>query len=167
VLIGRRSHLSSGTHLEIGAFTLLGPNVYVASIEHQYEGNNLRPMLQTGMRDLGRLVVEENCWLGMNSVVSGGFTVGRGSVVGANAVLRESVPPFSIAVGSPARVVRMYNPATDKWEAASSAEDRARIEAARQKHPLPSRAEFLAQLHQANQGRAVPAIVGGRSEHIV
>jgi serine acetyltransferase len=46
----------------------------------------------------------------------GELTVGRGSVVGANSVLRKAVPPLSITVGSPARVVRMFNPISEQWE---------------------------------------------------
>jgi acetyltransferase-like isoleucine patch superfamily enzyme len=52
------------------------------------------------------IVVEEDCWLGMNSVVMPGIKIGRGSVIGANAVVTHDVPPYSVAVGSPARVVR-------------------------------------------------------------
>jgi acetyltransferase-like isoleucine patch superfamily enzyme len=167
VLIGRRAVLSSGQRLEVGAFTIFGPNVYVASAEHQYQGNHLQPMMQTGIRDLGSLVIEENCWLGMNASAVGGFTIGRGSVVGANAVLRNSIPPFSIAVGAPARIVRMFNPVTEAWESVKSSADQERIEAARLEKPLPGRAEFLAQLKAANNGRPIPPIVAGRGEHMV
>jgi acetyltransferase-like isoleucine patch superfamily enzyme len=50
--------------------------------------------------------IGEDCWLGMNSVVMPGVTVGRGCVIGANAVVTRNLPPYSIAVGVPARIVR-------------------------------------------------------------
>jgi acetyltransferase-like isoleucine patch superfamily enzyme len=52
------------------------------------------------------IVVEEDCWLGMNSVVMPGIKIGKGCVVGSNAVVTRDLPPYSVAVGSPARVVR-------------------------------------------------------------
>lgn len=63
--------------------------------------------------------IEEDCWLGMNSVVMPGITVGRGCVVGANSVVTHDLPPYSVAVGTPARVVRrrfVFTPsATIDW----------------------------------------------------
>ncbi|MCB2109142.1 MAG: glycosyltransferase [Rhodobacteraceae bacterium] len=166
VLVGRRAVLSSGTYLEIGSHTIFGPNVYVSSAEHEYEGNHLKPILMCGIRDHGGLVVEENCWLGMNAVVSGQLTVGRGSVVGANSVLRQSIPPFSIAVGSPARVVRMWNPKTDAWEPVRDDADRARIEQARAEVPIPSRAELKQRLDAANGGQPLHPVVAGLGLHL-
>jgi acetyltransferase-like isoleucine patch superfamily enzyme len=166
VLIGRRATLSSGTYLEVGAYTIFGPNVYLSSAEHEYDGNHLRPILQCGIDDLGSVVVEENCWLGTNVVVTGNIVIGRGSVIGANAVVRQSVPPFAVAVGSPARVVKMLNPESSAWEPVKSAADIARIDQARATHPLPSRAQFLAALKAAAGGQGVPPIVAGRGEHL-
>lgn len=166
VLVGRRAVLSSGTYLEIGAHTIFGPNVYVASAAHEYIGNHLKPILQCGIRDWGRVVLEENCWLGMNAVVDGDLTIGRGSVVGANSVLRQSLPPFSLAVGSPARIIRMLNPETEQWEPVDTNEDRARIEAARQRKPFPDRAAYKAILDKANSGRTVHPAVAGNGMHL-
>lgn len=160
VLIGRRAVLSSGTHLEIGSYTIFGPNVYVSSAEHEYVGNHLKPILDCGVRDLGRLTVEENCWLGMNAVVDGNLTVGRGSVVGANSVLRRSIPPFSIAVGAPARVVRMLNPKTEQWEPVESDQDLARVEAARAEKPFPERTAYKALLDKTGRQPLHPIVAG-------
>jgi acetyltransferase-like isoleucine patch superfamily enzyme len=52
------------------------------------------------------ICVEEDCWLGMNSVIMPGVTIGRGCVVGSNAVVTHDLPPYSVAVGAPARIVR-------------------------------------------------------------
>src|SRR5258708_24525977 len=52
------------------------------------------------------IVVEEDCWLGMNSVVMPGIKIGKGCVIGSNAVVTRHLPPYSVAVGSPARIVR-------------------------------------------------------------
>jgi galactoside O-acetyltransferase len=52
------------------------------------------------------IVVEDDVWLGSGAIVLDGVHIGRGSVIGAGAVVTEDLPPYSIAVGSPARVVR-------------------------------------------------------------
>ncbi|MBL8631528.1 MAG: glycosyltransferase [Rhodospirillaceae bacterium] len=166
VLVGRRAMLSSMTYLEIGDHTIFGPNVYVASSAHEYEGNHLQPILMCGVRDLGRVVVEENCWLGTNVVVDGNITIGRGSVVGANSVVRHSMPPFSVAVGAPAKIVRMLNPETEKWESVATEADMARMEAARKRKPFPDRATYKEILRKANGGRGLDPVVGGFGIHM-
>ena len=166
VLLGRRSVISSGSHLEIGAFTLLAPNVYVASAEHRYDGSPVRPIYQCGIRDHGSLIIEENCWLGINSVVTGGIRIGRGSVVGANSVVRHDVPPFTVIAGNPARIVRMFNPVSGAWEPVRNAEDQARIEADRQRAGLPTRADYAAFLLRVGGAQGVDPIVAGREEHL-
>jgi virginiamycin A acetyltransferase len=51
------------------------------------------------------VVVEHDCWLGQNAVVLKGVRIGHHSIVGANSVVAEDVPPCSIAGGVPARVI--------------------------------------------------------------
>ena len=166
VLIGRRAVVSSGTFLEIGSHTIFGPNVYVASNEHEYIGNHRKPILACGIRDHGSLIVEENCWFGMNSIITGGITVGRGSVVGANSVLRDSIPPFSVAIGTPAKVVRMLNPENEQWESIQTDADRVRIAAVRERMPFPDRASYKAQLDQAGGGRPLQPVLAGLGLHL-
>lgn len=50
--------------------------------------------------------IERGAWLGQNVVVLPGVTIGHGAVIGANSVVREDVPPRTVALGAPARVVR-------------------------------------------------------------
>ena len=52
------------------------------------------------------IVVDDDCWLGMNAVVSPGVHVGRGCVIGANSVVTHDLPPYSVAAGTPARIIR-------------------------------------------------------------
>jgi acetyltransferase-like isoleucine patch superfamily enzyme len=54
-------------------------------------------------------VIEEGAWLGQNVVVGPGVTIGRGAVIGANSVVLSDVPARSVAVGSPATVVRILD----------------------------------------------------------
>ena len=50
-------------------------------------------------------MIEDDVWIGLNCAIVPGVRIGRGSVVGAGAVVNRNLPPFSIAVGVPARVV--------------------------------------------------------------
>ena len=51
------------------------------------------------------VVIEDDCWIGLNAVILQGVTLGHGCIIGAGAVVTRSIPPWSIAVGVPARVV--------------------------------------------------------------
>src|SRR5204863_9122804 len=62
-----------------------------------------RPMPTTGRPEA--VVLEDNVWVGFEAVVHPGVHVGEGSVIGARAVVRDDVPPYSVVVGDPARVV--------------------------------------------------------------
>lgn len=58
------------------------------------------------VKEKTRVVIEEDCWIGVSSVIMGGVTIGKGSVIGANSVVTKDIPPYSIAVGSPAKVIK-------------------------------------------------------------
>ena len=57
------------------------------------------------------VVIEGENWIGANVTIIGGVTIGRGSVIGAGSVVVRSIPPWSVAVGNPARVIRQRQPA--------------------------------------------------------
>ena len=57
------------------------------------------------------IVIEDDVWIGMNTIILKGVTVGRASIIGAGSVIRKSVPPFCIVCGNPAKVVKfLYTP---------------------------------------------------------
>jgi acetyltransferase-like isoleucine patch superfamily enzyme len=65
------------------------------------------PVAEQPAESRGDIVVGPDAWIGFGAIVLAGVTIGEGAVVGAGAVVTEDVPPNAIAVGSPARVVRM------------------------------------------------------------
>lgn len=101
--------------ISIGAGCLFGPNFYASSSIHRFEDVPYLPI-----RDQDALMpdealhrarsspisIGEDCWIGINVVVSPGVTVGRGCVIGANSVVTRDLPPYSIAAGAPAKVLR-------------------------------------------------------------
>ncbi|MCX6349048.1 MAG: hypothetical protein NTV79_06065 [Candidatus Aureabacteria bacterium] len=57
-------------------------------------------------RSPSRIVIGPDCWIGSHAIITGNATIGRGSIIGAGAVVHKDIPEYSIAVGIPARVVR-------------------------------------------------------------
>lgn len=88
----------------IGDHVTIGQMVNVQAGNHIYEDRNLR-IDQQGVRYKG-IVIEDDCWIGAQAVIVDGVTIGQGSVIGAGAVVTHSIPPYSVAVGNPARVIK-------------------------------------------------------------
>jgi lipopolysaccharide O-acetyltransferase len=91
VLIARYAYISDHTHATASAD---------------------RPIKLQGITKIAPVHIGEGAWLGQNVVVCPGVTIGRNAVIGANSVVRDDVPDFSVAVGAPARVVRSNAPQT-------------------------------------------------------
>ena len=89
-------------NVTIGDNVFIGPNVSLLCPIHPllHEDRN------TGMERAGSITIQDNCWLGGSVTVCAGVTIGEGSVIGAGSVVTRDIPPFSIAVGSPCRVLR-------------------------------------------------------------
>lgn len=88
----------------IGNYVQTGPNVSFFVANHNYEDPN-RPIKEQGYYE-GDIVVEDDVWIGANAVITGGVTIGKGAVIGAGSVVTHDIPPFSIAVGAPAKVIK-------------------------------------------------------------
>jgi acetyltransferase-like isoleucine patch superfamily enzyme len=91
--------------VRVGRAVLFGRGVYVADHNHGIARPDL-PILAQDLEGIGPVVIGDGAWLGQNSVILSGVTVGAGAVVGANSVVLDDVPPRTVAVGAPARVVR-------------------------------------------------------------
>lgn len=161
VLVGRGSVLSTAGQFELADYCLLAPQVYIADSDHIYE-DIMSPIVTQGVTQGRKITVEENCWLGIHAVVTGHVTVGRGSVIAANCVVIRDVPPFSIVVGNPARIVKMYNPRTRTWERCSEPAEMERILQDRERHPLPTREEYRAILETKGKDVYIDPINTGR-----
>jgi acetyltransferase-like isoleucine patch superfamily enzyme len=93
--------------IDIGEKVLIADRCYISDSGHEYE-DVTRPIMDQGLRAGRRVVIERGAWIGIGAAIVGHVTVGQGAVVGANCVVREDVPPFSVVAGDPARVVRQY-----------------------------------------------------------
>lgn len=102
--------LSAARSVRLGSQVLLARNVYVSDHIHAYS-DVARAVLEQGVERIQAVVIEDGAWLGQNVVICPGVRIGRGAVVGANSVVIEDVPDYSLAVGAPARIVREFAPA--------------------------------------------------------
>ena len=111
VRIGAGTFLNRGVmvaalHLvEIGDHCMFANGCYISDADHRYDDPN-RPVPWQGFHSKGPTRVGDNVWCGVNVVIGSGVTVGERCVIGANSVVTRDVPPYSIAVGAPARVIR-------------------------------------------------------------
>lgn len=86
---------------------LLARNVYISDHIHAYTHIGV-PILAQGVEKVKPVRIKTGAWLGQNVVICPGVTIGKGAVVGANSVVTEDLPDFSVSVGAPARVVKCF-----------------------------------------------------------
>lgn len=134
--IGRRSTISAVNLIRIGKNVLFGPNVLVMDHNHRYDQVGT-PILAQGIDcKTNRVLIDDDAWLGANVVVVGNVHIGRGAVIGANAVVIRDVPDYTVAVGNPARIVKAWDARTGRFETVASPEALGDILAHRPEKPL-------------------------------
>jgi acetyltransferase-like isoleucine patch superfamily enzyme len=106
--IGVMIDACNGGSIDIGANVLIGPYSIIRSADHGF--SDLDIPIESQKHVPGPIVIEDDCWLGGHVVVTRNVRIGRGSVIGAHSVVTRDVPPFSLAVGVPARVIRTREP---------------------------------------------------------
>ena len=101
--IGRGCEVNNG--VTIGNNVMIGPDVLIYTQNHNMS-NPDEPMSHQGFKAIEPVIIEDNVWIGARVCILPGVTIGEGSVIGACAVVSKSIPPYSVAVGNPARVVK-------------------------------------------------------------
>jgi acetyltransferase-like isoleucine patch superfamily enzyme len=96
--------LYSGNGIRIGANVLIAANCTLAPTGHEFADPD-RLIRDQGFRpSRGGIVIEDDVWIGANSVLLDGAHIGRGSVVGAASLVRGRLPEYCIAAGAPTRI---------------------------------------------------------------
>jgi len=93
---------------------LIGPHVMIGDHSHHYENIEI-PVKQQAATEGRPIRIEQDSWIGANVFILPNVTIGRHSVVGANSVVNRDIPPYSVAVGVPARVIKRYNFDLKQW----------------------------------------------------
>ena len=108
VHLGKNVYANAGlklvddTHIYIGDYTMLGPNVVLATAGHPIDPE----LRQKGLQYNLPVRIGRNCWLGAGVIVMPGVTIGDNTVIGAGSVVTKDVPSGVVAVGNPCRVLR-------------------------------------------------------------
>lgn len=116
ITIGKNVFINSSCHfqdqggIEIGDSCLIGHNVVLATINHDLYPQNNR------INHYAPIKLGKSVWVGSNSTILGGVTIGDWAVVAAGAVVTRDVPPLTIVGGVPARVIRTIDPKEERRE---------------------------------------------------
>lgn len=115
LIIGDGVHISDYCHIScINSITiennvLLGKKVLINDNAHGIPDNYSQLNIPPEKRPLsskGKIHISENVWIGEGASILAGVTIGQGSIIGTNAVVTKDIPPYSIAVGIPAKIIK-------------------------------------------------------------
>ena len=112
-------HIAAGEKIVIGNNVLIASKVFISDLNHgNYKGENQdSPLSSPNNRKLSTnpIVIKDNVWLGEGVCIMPGVTIGFGCVIGASSVVTKDIPDYCIAVGSPARVFKVYDFEMENW----------------------------------------------------
>ena len=114
VSIAQNFHCTSEGNLVIGQNTTILGNVFVTNIDHDYTEIDKHILEQKHI--IKETVIGENCFIGYGASIQAGTKLGRHCVVGTNAVVRGEFPDYSVIVGVPGKVIKIYDKTTKQWK---------------------------------------------------
>ena len=117
VIIGKNSLIGMGNVLigpmQIGNNVIFAQNIVASALNHEYRNIDLPILQQKVITD--PIIIEDDCWIAANSVITSGVTVGKHSVVAAGSIVTKNVPPYSIVAGNPAKLIKKYDFLINEW----------------------------------------------------
>lgn len=112
-VIGHYAHIVAMEKIIIENEVLIADRVFISDCTHCYE-NIRESILKQDVMILKPVVIGEGTWIGENVCICGA-SVGKHCVIGANSVVTKDIPDYSVAVGSPAKVIKKYDFIEKKW----------------------------------------------------
>lgn len=110
-IIGEFTHITSCNKIIIGKGVLTGRRVTITDNSHgktTLEEMKIPPN-KRALYSKGPVLIEDNVWIGDNVVILPNITIGTSSIIGASSVVNRNIPPYSIAVGNPIKIVKTNN----------------------------------------------------------
>lgn len=113
-------HICALDSVEIGDGCMFASHIYISDNSHgRYEGgeNDSSPEIAPDHREYitAPVKIGKNCWLGEGVIVMPGVTIGDGCVIGAHSIVNTNIPAASIAIGSPAKVIKQFSFEEKRW----------------------------------------------------
>jgi acetyltransferase-like isoleucine patch superfamily enzyme len=99
--------------VNIGNNVIFAQNIVASGLNHEYTDVNV-PIVEQKIL-VAPIIIEDDCWIAANSVITSGVTVGKHSVVAGGSVVTKSIPPYSVAAGNPAKVIKQYDFTKQEW----------------------------------------------------
>jgi acetyltransferase-like isoleucine patch superfamily enzyme len=130
-LIGLRTTITAKNHVHLEHDVVIADSVVIADHTRAFDDIHV-PIYSQGTTAGGRIRIEMGCWIGHCSAIicnRGDLVIGRNSVIGANSVVTHSIPPYSVAMGNPAKVVKHFDPVRGAWIVGSAGTVEAQIAA--------------------------------------
>lgn len=109
---GQNNQFSTSSRIVFEPFVLTAANVHIATQTHNYQDIET-PIMFQGAVDSGPITIGAGCWIGRNALVFA--DIGKGSVVASNSIVKDPVPDYCVVAGSPAKIIKRYDPETKKW----------------------------------------------------
>ena len=100
--------------VQIGNNVILAQNIVASGLNHEYRDPEV-PIHRQNVTT-APIIIEDDCWIAANSVITAGVTIGKHSVVGGGSVVTKSIPPYSVATGNPAKVIKQYDHESGEWK---------------------------------------------------
>lgn len=109
--IGDYFNISAMNSIEIGNGVLTGRWVTILDNSHGETGYNslIIPPRERHLYSKGKVIIEDNVWIGDKVTILSGVKIGVGSIIGANSVVTKDVPPYSIVAGIPSNIIKKYD----------------------------------------------------------
>lgn len=97
-----------GAEICIENNVLIGSGVHIYTQNHKFNDSSL-PIIEQGHMPSKTVYLREGCWIGANAIILPGVEIGAGAVIGAGSIVTRGIAPHAVAVGNPARVIRMID----------------------------------------------------------
>ena len=111
--IGERVQIQGRGGVEIGNRCMIGANTFISSSNHNIDD----PLADNYLRKEipAKTIIDDFVWIGANSIIIAGVTIGHHVIVGAGTIVTKDIEPYSIVVGNPGKTIKSYSIEEKKW----------------------------------------------------
>ena len=114
VRIGRFSEIYALCSIIIEDGVEMAENTYISDNTHTYDNIEI-PIRNQEVVSFGNVVIGSGTWIGRNARIMG-CRIGKNCVIGAYSFIKKDIPDYCVVVGNPARIVKRFNPQSNRWE---------------------------------------------------